>query len=74
VCVKHQTVDIQHGGFNPIIVSSPNNEKMPPNIHRSDHTIDLTESAGWVLTSNGGIVSKPDIIRLLSKLSSIRIR
>mmetsp|Transcript_33084 Transcript_33084/g.68284 ORF Transcript_33084/g.68284 Transcript_33084/m.68284 type:complete len:264 (+) Transcript_33084:191-982(+) len=41
---------------------------------RSDHELELDETAGWVLESTGGPPSRPDMVRLLSKLSSIKIR
>mmetsp|Transcript_20486 Transcript_20486/g.48698 ORF Transcript_20486/g.48698 Transcript_20486/m.48698 type:complete len:253 (+) Transcript_20486:236-994(+) len=41
---------------------------------RSDHELELDEAAGWVLGSTGGPPSRPDMIRLLSKLSKIKVR
>jgi hypothetical protein len=41
---------------------------------RSDHSIDLVESAGWTLRGTGEAPSKHDMMRVLSKLSGIWIR
>ena len=41
---------------------------------RSDHELELVETAGWILNSTKGPPSRPDMIRLLSKLSAIWIR
>ena len=41
---------------------------------RSDHDVDLVETAGWVMNGTNTPPSKPDMTRLLSKLSGISIR
>jgi len=41
---------------------------------RSDHEVDLVETAGWVINGTSTPPSKPDMTRVLSKLSGISIR
>ena len=41
---------------------------------RSEHSLELIESAGWISNSTGGPPSRPDMVRVLTKLSSIRFR
>jgi len=41
---------------------------------RSDHDVELVETAGWVINGTGTPPSKPDMTRVLSKLSGISIR
>jgi hypothetical protein len=41
---------------------------------RSDHDVELVETAGWVINGTDTPPSKPDMTRVLSKLSGISIR
>jgi hypothetical protein len=41
---------------------------------RSDHDVELVETAGWLINGTGTPPSKPDMTRVLSKLSGISIR
>ncbi len=41
---------------------------------RSDHDVELVETAGWVINGTSTPPSKPDMTRVLSKLSGISIR
>ena len=41
---------------------------------RSEHTLNLDETAGWILNSTGGPPSRPDMVRVFTKLSAIWIR
>ena len=40
----------------------------------SDHTLELHEAAGWVHVDTNQPPSRPEMLRLLSKISSIKIR
>eukprot|EP00960_Hanusia_phi_P031289 749204-Hanusia_phi.AAC.2 len=72
--------DLQSGPFDVVLISEANGlvvgkkNIVPAWAFRSDHELELVETAGWILNSTKGPPSRPDMIRLLSKLSAIWIR
>jgi hypothetical protein len=80
VCVCSEGAEFQNKEYDVLLHSEANDlvlgrkHLVPAWAFRSDHDVELIETAGWYINGTNTPPSKPDMTRALSKLSGISIR
>lgn len=72
--------DVQRDAFDVVLISEAYElvigyrNLFPAWEFRSEHTIELNEAAGWISNTTGTPPSRPEMVRVLTKLSGLWIR